>query len=218
MEPISIHLRDFSKPLVVAWEREFRGVDSVQVSRGDIFYNSTEMQTVSVGDPFDVKADAIVSPANSFGFMGGGIDGVYTAHFGPGLQERVQTVLHTHFDSDLPVGMAVIVSTGHADIPWCISAPTMRTPADAIWSSANAYLAFRAVLRVVRRHNLCTHDHDFTPIQSILCPGLATSVGGMPPERCARQMRAAWNRVLGGQEFSPPSIEAAVLDERELLR
>ena len=85
-EAIEIHLRDLGKPLIEAWNREFAGIESVRTSCGDIF--STKPGQVNVDDPIDVKADAIVSPANSFGFMDGGIDMVYTKRFGWGVQER----------------------------------------------------------------------------------------------------------------------------------
>ncbi|WP_210241942.1 MULTISPECIES: hypothetical protein [unclassified Mesorhizobium] len=49
--------------LADAWAKEFRGVANVQIHRGSIF---------------DVEADALVSPANSYGFMDGGIDAQYS--------------------------------------------------------------------------------------------------------------------------------------------
>ncbi len=97
-----------------------------QVSCGDIF--STKTGLVGSDDPIDVKADAIVSPANSFGFMDGGIDALYTYQFGPELQRRLQALIMTEHVGELPIGTAVIVPTMHDDIPWCISAPTMRVP------------------------------------------------------------------------------------------
>ena len=58
----------------------------------------------------------------------------------------------------------------------------------------NAYLAFRATLLAVHRFN-----HNATaPITSILCPGLGTAVGLMPPARCASQMRMAHDWIIGG--------------------
>ncbi|KAJ8314435.1 hypothetical protein KUTeg_006585 [Tegillarca granosa] len=64
-------LRDFNSQMVKAWEEAFEKYipDMIQVSLGDIFN----------GAP---AADAIVSPANSFGFMDGGIDMAYSMHFG----------------------------------------------------------------------------------------------------------------------------------------
>lgn len=210
-ESIDIHLRDLARPLVEAWTREFAGVSTVRVSRGDIF--SMKDGQVGADDPIEVKADAIVSPANSFGFMDGGIDAVYTYQFGPGVQQRLQEVIARDFGGELPVGTAVIVPTMHDDIPWCISAPTMRVPRD-VADTVNAYLAFRAALRVVLEHNAT----QARPIRTVLCPGLGTVVGQMPVARCARQMRAAWDRVLGDKPWAPRSVRAAADDELDLLR
>ena len=208
---LEIHLRDLGKPLVDAWNREFDGIPSVRVSYGDIF--STKSGQIAESDPIDMKADAIVSPANSFGFMDGGIDAVYTYQFGEGLQQRLQAVIEQDYGGELPVGSAVIVPTMHKDIPWCISAPTMRVPRN-VADTVNAYLAFRAALRATLAHNAS----GLPPIKTILCPGLGTAVGQMPVVRCARQMRRAWDRVLGPTRWVPRSVRAAGDDEIELLR
>lgn len=211
LHKLDIHLRDLGSSLVDAWREAFRDIPSVTVSRGDIF--STKEGPINNREPIDIKADAIVSPANSFGFMNGGIDALYTYQFGPGLQQRLQALLVERFGAELPIGMAVIVPTGSPDIPWCISAPTMRIPR-GVADTLNAYLAFRAALRAVLAHNAS----GLPPIRSILCPGLGTAVGQMPVERCARQMRAAWDQVLGAEPALPTSLGAATALELELLR
>ena len=210
-EPLAIHLRDLKRPLVDAWNREFAGIASVRVSCGDIF--STKPGHIDAGDPIDVKADAVVSPANSFGFMDGGIDAVYTYQLGEGVQQRLRALIERDFGGELPVGTAVIVPTMNGDIPWCISAPTMRIPQD-VANTVNAYLAFRAALRAVLAHN----ESGPPRIRSVLCPGLGTAVGRMPVARCARQMRSAWDRLLGGKGWVPRSVRAAADDEIALLR
>lgn len=210
-DSIAIHLRDLGKPLVEAWAREFAEVASVTTSCGDIF--STKPGHLGAGEPVDVEADAVVSPANSFGFMDGGIDAVYTYQFGEGVQQRLQARIAAEHGGELPVGMAVIVPTMHPGIPWCISAPTMRVPGD-VADTANAYLAFRAALRAVLAHNAS----GAAPIRRVLCPGLGTAIGQMPVARCARQMRIAWDRVLGAQPGMPRSVRAAAEQELELLR
>jgi O-acetyl-ADP-ribose deacetylase (regulator of RNase III) len=209
--PLAIHLRDLGAPLVEAWRREFVDVPSVTISQGDIF--SERAGPVGREDPIDIHADAIVSPANSFGFMDGGIDLVYTYQLGSGLQERLQELIAREHGGELPVGLAVIVPTGHPDIPWCVSAPTMRLPGD-VSDTLNAYLAFRAALRAVLAHNALGR----TPIRSILSPGLGTAVGRMPVHRCARQMRIAWGRVLGSEAFVARSLGAIFDAEADLLR
>jgi O-acetyl-ADP-ribose deacetylase (regulator of RNase III) len=192
---LEIHLRDLSASLVAAWEKAFAAVPGVSISHGDIF--STRPGPLPGNAPIDVAADAVISPANSFGFMDGGIDAVYTHQFGFALEARLQALLAAEHGGELPVGCAVIVETGSPVIPWCISAPTMRVP-EAVPDTANAYLAFRAALRAVLAHNAAGRQ----PIQRVLCPGLATTTGRMPAGRCAAQMRAAWDNVLG--EGPPP--------------
>lgn len=196
--------------MVAAWESAFAGVAGVTISRGDIF--STKAGHVAPGDPIDIEADAILSPANSFGFMNGGIDAVYTHVFGRGVEQRLQSLLKAEHAGELPIGQAVIVETGNKTIPWCVCAPTMRTPM-GVADTLNAFLAFRAALLAVRAHNASARR----PIRSLLSPGLGTAVGNMPPERCARQMRAAWDRVLGLKPFFPKSLAEGEEDEAQLL-
>ena len=181
-------LRDRNLAMVEAWRREFAQAPDVEVTHGDIF---------------DVTADAIVSPANSFGFMDGGIDLVYSRRFGWGLQERLRTLLRAEHDGELPVGAAVVIETGDAGIPWLISAPTMRVPMD-VSDTVNAYLAFRAAIRAARDHNRTSPR-----IASLLCPGLGTAVGRMAPETCARQMHYAYGTSHLGQVWNPVSLAQA---------
>lgn len=209
--PLQLHLRDLSRALVEAWRREFAGLPGVTISHGDIF--SERPGSVSASDPIDIRADAVVSPANSFGFMDGGIDLVYTYQLGPQVQERLRALLAEQHDGELPVGQAAIVPTGHPDIPWCISAPTMRVPTD-VSETVNAYLAMRAALLAVLSHNRTSPQ----PIRTVLCPGLGTAVGRMPPERCARQMREAWARTVMAKPFIPYSLREAAGEDWSLRK
>lgn len=177
---MKFHFRDISPGMCEAWNKWFAEASDVTVSCGDIFGNP-----IIENNPW--KFDAIVSPANSFGFMDGGIDLAYSKQFGWGLQENLQKLLKEEHDGELPVGQAVIVPTGNDDIPYCISAPTMRIPMFII-NTVNAYLAFRAVIREVKKWNL----GNGKKIESVLCPGLGTAVGRMPFDVCAKQMFAAY--------------------------
>lgn len=194
---VKVQLRDRNGVLVEAWKRHFDGVEAVTATQGDIF-----------GD----TADAIVSPANSFGYMDGGIDGVYAEHFGIGLEPSLRKLLAQEHGGELPVGSAVLVATGASDIPWMVSAPTMRVPGP-VPNTLNAFLAFRAALRCVVAHNTSSSG----AISSVLCPGLATAIGKMPADRCARQMRFAYDIVLGGRPW-PGTVATIYESHREMLR
>ena len=174
-----ILLRDRNAGMVEAWREFFSTEPDVEISHGDIF---------------DLRADALVSPANSFGYMDGGIDGVYSRHFGWELSERLREVLRRDWDGELPVGCAVIVETRDPRIPYLVSAPTMRVPMN-VSNTVNAYLAFRAALIAVRNHNRANPGS----IGSLLCPGLATFYGCMPPRRSAVQMLLAYRLVVKGE-------------------
>ena len=191
-------LRDINESVVAAWRTQFAGAADVEVS---------------LGDAFEVEADAIVSPANSFGFMDGGIDLVYSRHFGWDLQDRLRELLAEEHDGELPVGQAVVVPTYHADILFLVSAPTMRVPMD-VSETLNAYLAFRASIRAVQRHNAESTEK----IETLLCPGLGTAVGRMPAQRCAMQMHAAYAVSHLGQTYRPIALGQAQDDHYRMLR
>jgi O-acetyl-ADP-ribose deacetylase (regulator of RNase III) len=180
---ILFELRDMSAEMVQAWQKYFAGIANVRISHGDIFESS---------------ADAIVSPANSFGYMDGGIDLVYLHRFGWELQTRLQTHLKSDHDGELPVGQATIVETFDTDIPYLVSAPTMRVPMN-VANTVNAYLAFRAAIRAIKQHN---REQPGT-IRTVLCPGLCTAIGRMPPELAARQMAAAFEVGMLNQTVGP---------------
>jgi O-acetyl-ADP-ribose deacetylase (regulator of RNase III) len=134
-------------------------------------------------------ADAILSPANSFGFMDGGIDLLYSNFFGWELQDRLRKSIREEHAGEVPIGCAVVVPTDHDRIPLLVSAPTMRVPGD-ISDTVNVYLAFRAALLAVR---------SSTRTKSLLSPALGTGIGGMSARRAAKQMHAAYVDVVLGE-------------------
>jgi O-acetyl-ADP-ribose deacetylase (regulator of RNase III) len=133
----AIHLHTFDSDMAVAWGQAFESDDGIQIIEGDILVGT---------------ADAVVSPANSFGYMDGGIDLAYRNFFGMKVQHRVRGKIHADHFGELPVGQAVIVETDHPLLPFLIVAPTMRVP-DRIGDTVNVYLAFRAALIPVIQHN-----------------------------------------------------------------
>lgn len=178
--------------LEMAWRRAFDGVAGVEVAGGSIFGR---------------RADAMVSPANSFGFMDGGLDLLITQRFGWSLEQRVRDRILSAHDGELLVGEALVVETEDPEVPWLISAPTMRVPM-RVDQTVNAFLAFRAVLRVLRRHPAIEH---------VLCPGLGTGEGRMPADRCARQMRRAWDAIVEGEVVRLGGLAGAVRDHMALM-
>ena len=163
-----LHFVDTSADLVYELRKVFADVDDVACMDGDILA---------------VARNAIVSPANSFGFMDGGIDATYSAFFGPRLQVAVQEAINRRPEGYLPVGASLAVRTGHDRVPFLIVAPTMQTPEEV--SSDNCYRAMRAVLRLMRNEPEVGRE--------VFCPGLATGIGRVPSAEAAEQIFRAYD-------------------------
>jgi O-acetyl-ADP-ribose deacetylase (regulator of RNase III) len=147
------------------------------------------------GSVLDVVAQAVVSPANSYGWMRGGIDAVYARAF-PGVEQSVRSAVLAFHGGELPIGEAVVVPTGEAEPAWLISAPTMREPGERLPAdTVHPYLAARAVFLQWRDGRL-DHGPVREFVDTIAMPGLGTGVGGVEPATCARQVAAAWDEVF----------------------
>lgn len=151
---------------------------------------------VVTGNILSHSGEAILSPANSFGWMDGGIDLPYRNLFGYSLEVRLQLLIAEQFDGELPVGQAVAVRTVHPQFKWLISAPTMRTPGQ-IRGTDNVFRAFKAALICAKKSG----------VMELFSPGMGTLTGGLEPQDAAGQMLRAW------REFSlmPPVAFAPLM-------
>lgn len=169
------------EPLAAAWQEIADDRAGLAVHRGSVL---------------DLSVDAVVSPANSYGWMRGGIDAVYARAF-PEVEEQVRSAVLAYHGGELPVGEALLVPTGVPNPIWLISAPTMREPGERLPAdTVHPYLAARAVLRLWASAVLESGALVRQVVRSIAMPGLGTGVGGVAPELCARQIAAAWDEVF----------------------
>lgn len=148
-------------------------------------FRSAPEVSVTDAELSDLEVDAVVSPANSFGFMDGGIDHAYSILFGWGVQERLQGMIKGLSYGELLVGQALAVPTYHVKIPYVISAPTMRVP-NRIHDLNDIMLASRAAVGAARREGL----------KAIAFPGMGTGCGGVNPERAAVAMLCGIRNAL----------------------
>lgn len=182
-----------------------------------------DLPEVSVhhGSILDLDVDAVVNPANSFGFMEDGLGAVYRRHFGGHVQERLQALLRAQHDGELPVGCAEIVAIDHPRIRWLICAPTMRVPM-SIAGTVQPYLAARAVLRLVKQGRFAPGSggdgHVSHAVDSVALPGLGTGTGGVSPRDCAHQVRVAIEEVMLGRVPRYPDLRAALAAHAALVR
>lgn len=135
--------------------------------------------------------DCMVSAANSFGLMDGGVDLGIINFFGKELMFRVQNCILNEYLGEQPVGTSMIVETNHPQHPFIAHTPTMRIPM-RIASTDHVYLAMWSMLLAVRKHNQTSEK----PIKIVVCPGLGTGTGKVPPLEAARQMALAYKNFL----------------------
>ncbi len=181
--PDSFHivLVDPIEELCARWEDEFEGDELVRIHCG-YFEDLPDF-------------DCIVSAANSFGLMDGGVDLAIAHFFGKDLIPRVQAAVLAKYRGEQPVGTSMIVETGSAEHPYVAHTPTMRVPM-TVADTDYVYNAMFAMLTAVWQHNLSGER----PIRTVACPGLGTATGNMDYTEATRQMGLATRHFR-----SPPS-------------
>jgi O-acetyl-ADP-ribose deacetylase (regulator of RNase III) len=140
--------------------------------------------------------DCMVSAANSFALMDGGVDAAIIQFFGYELQERVQKRIIDEFLGEQLVGTSIIVETNHPKHPFIAHTPTRRVPMD-IAHTDHVYLAMWAMLLAVRQHNLKSEKQ----INVVACPGLGTATGQVPYRQAARQMALVYEHFLNPPNY-----------------
>ena len=163
----------------------------------------------------DTDFDCVVSAANSFGLMDGGVDQCITDYFGVQMMHRIQGRIIQEFGGEQPVGTSIVVPGLTSEmvgtekrfdrIKYVAHTPTMRVPRD-VDGSDHAYKAMKAALLAVKAHNLII---DSSPVQiegvsrinTLVTPGLATLAGRVPHDKAAKQMALAVYHVM-----NPPKM------------
>lgn len=190
--------------LADAWEKFCGDLDFVSVHRGSIL---------------DLQCDAVISPANSYGFMDGGVDELYLDHFGREIQMRVRRQIGDYHRGELVVGNADIVETDDLKIPFLIIAPTMRVPM-VLYDSVNPYLAARAIFLLVSDGIFLSGTYQGKKVeekvQTIAIPGLGTGVGKVSYNTCAHQVRQAIEDIVLGK-YRMPQTWAEASERHQLL-
>lgn len=135
-----------------------------------------------------LRCDAIVNPANSFGYMGGGVAGVIKRVGGAGIENEAVG------QAPITIGRAVATTAGTLPCKAVIHAPTMRRPAERT-NEENVRSATLAALE-------CADNNGY---ESIAFPGMGTGVGRVPLDVAARTM------VEEIRRFNPKNLKKVYL-------
>jgi len=121
------------------------------------------------GDITQIDCDAIINPANSFGYMGGGAAGAIKRAGGKEIENEAVN------KAPIVVGEAIATTAGDLPCKYVIHAPTMKRPAMRT-NVENIEQATQAALKLAEKLNL----------RCIAIPGMGTGVGRVPQEKAAK--------------------------------
>lgn len=168
---MNIVLADTNPAICQAWEERLKDMETYELG----------LPITILNDSFEkAKTDCIVSPANSYAIMDGGIDLAMRNLFGESIEQqiRVETQLKG-FAGILPVGAAVAIDLepNPAGFKHLISAPTMMIP-QSIAYTENAYFATLAAITLAMQEDY----------PSITFVGMGGLTGQLTADVCAKQM------------------------------
>jgi O-acetyl-ADP-ribose deacetylase (regulator of RNase III) len=190
-------MSDFRKIILV-------DIDPDVVESFKKYFSTVEGFEIECKSIFDVDPDLVVSPANSFGFLNGGIDGFYTKVMGSQVQENLQRKIKDNFYGELLVGQSTLIETDYKKVPYLIASPTMRLP-QRLTGTINVYLAAKATFNLIKSGVLSDS------VKTIAIPGFGTATGGLEPDLAIKQM---WEGYVDSYKPNfPNSLFAAHMRE-----
>lgn len=135
-----------------------------------------------------IEAEAIVNPANSFGYMGGGVAGVIKKIGGQVIEDEAVE------QAPIQIGEACVTCSGDLVCKNVIHAPTMHSPAEKT-DSHKVLCAVKAALELA----------DEQGFKSLAIPGMGTGIGGLD------KLEAAKTIVRAIKETEFRNIEKIIL-------
>lgn len=138
----------------------------------------------------DLQYDVLISPANAYGDLRGGIDIIYFQLLGKyQLQDKIKDTIKTQAFGEIHLGdyLMVPLDIVEAKPKILILCPTMTVPTELSQKSRNPYLFMRAVIKAVRKIQSLIPDKKI----KILCPIPCVGVGNMDIKLVSKQIAIA---------------------------
>ena len=152
------------------------------------------------------EVDGIVSPANSFGMMTGGLDRAIRDFFGRELQDAVRDIILKEHFGEQTVGTSIAVSIPGFPQKKLFHTPTMRTPSP-ITDYQTVYLCMRSALTAAVKEG----------IECLMVPAFGGSTGQVPEDIIAHNMRQAYDQIMA-QIISPHRETFKSAEKRNIIR
>ncbi|MBE5745989.1 MAG: hypothetical protein E7359_01735 [Clostridiales bacterium] len=178
LKDMKIYIVETNEDSCKKLKENFNDFSNVQIIHEDIksFYNKHKNEI-----------ECLVSPANSYGHMGGGYDAALSDILGWDFQLKVQNYIKTNFYGEQGVATSFIIKT---DIPnlSLIHTPTMQSPS-IILDDMIVYYCMRSTL-------ICALKND---INCIVIPVFGGSCGNVPPSISSKRLKDAYVQILNNE-------------------
>jgi O-acetyl-ADP-ribose deacetylase (regulator of RNase III) len=194
MMTFKVVLVDVNPKMIASWRHSFEENPEVTVVHGSML---------------DQNVDAWVSPTNSRGHLGGGLDAIIKKYLGAQIEKRVQAEIGRLYNGRMPVGCATCVPAGGMMPKFLISTPTMTANREDVSDTLNVALACAAAFQMVHAQNARAPGS----ITSVALPGLGAANAKTPVEICADLMWTAYN-LLKDKGFDDFIAMRAALEEQ----
>jgi len=184
---------------------------SVLGARRSQFNKRPEVE-IREGDLLETQADALLVPGNSFGFLDSAVELRISSAYGWEVQDALRDHIAREYHGELLVGQAFVLRLPAASqglAKTLLYAPVWRTPR-RLEGSANVFLAVRAGLRAVAQ------DGGTPSIDSVAVPAMGLEGGELNPYTSARQLRYAYEIVLGQRKEGGKNLSQQIRRERKM--
>lgn len=189
---MNVYLLDCNERMVDEWKRAFSGLPKFRTWRFEVVLG--DFASFMDDNP---QIDAVVSPANSFGFLDGGYDLAIRNYFGERLQRTLQNQIANYWFGELPVGVADGVYLDSTEFcpngRYLIAVPTMTVP-EPVLDPRVVYGCARSALVEAKRLRL----------GDVLLPAFGAGIGNVEPEIVADLMALACRQVAEADETNAP--------------
>lgn len=153
-------------------------------------------------DKLGLRADAIITPGNSYGDMSGTFDLAVRNVLGRQIETKVQQSIRTNYYGELTVGNAFVVPVDNIQVSglWIkppfqhvVYAPTMRIPKRIPRGSDAVYSSVLAALQSIGQHNQAITDFSDVSagIERIVLTAHGHGTGAVPIDVIAKQTAMA---------------------------
>ena len=139
-----------------------------------------ERISIQAGDITDIKVDAIVNPANTELYLGGGVSGAIRKRGGESIQEECNEI------GLMRLGKVAVTKPGKLQAKYIFHAAVMH-----LGTSVDSYNIRNATENCFKRAKELK-------LKSIAFPALGTGIGGFPLEECAKIMLDVAIKHLAG--------------------